>query len=78
GGLVLDGTLQTCPNGNTAAYGPFPLTHSTLSSVPKPAGKFEVLPLGNKCARGWRHRVEITDPHDVYTVGPEMMDEGID
>jgi predicted NBD/HSP70 family sugar kinase len=43
GGLVLDGTLQTGPNGNTAAYGPFPVTHSTLNSVPKPAGKFEVL-----------------------------------
>ncbi|HTM76539.1 MAG TPA: ROK family protein, partial [Devosia sp.] len=43
GGLVLDGTLQTGPNGNTAAYGPFPVTHSSLSSVPKPAGKFEVL-----------------------------------
>lgn len=43
GGLVLDGTLQTGPNGNTAAYGPFPVTHSTLNSVAKPAGKFEVL-----------------------------------
>lgn len=43
GGLVLDGTLQTGPNGNTAAYGPFPVTHSALNSVPKPAGKFDVL-----------------------------------
>ena len=43
GGLVLDGTLQTGPNGNTAAYGPFPVTHSTLNSVPKPQGKFDVL-----------------------------------
>jgi predicted NBD/HSP70 family sugar kinase len=42
-GLVLDGTLQTGPNGNTAAYGPLPVTHSTLNSVPKPRGKFEVL-----------------------------------
>jgi predicted NBD/HSP70 family sugar kinase len=42
-GLVLDGTLQTGPNGNTAAYGPFPVTHSSLNSVPKPPGKFEVL-----------------------------------
>ncbi|MFK0335592.1 ROK family protein [Rhizobium sp. NPDC090275] len=42
-GLVLDGTLQTGPNGNTAAYGPFPVTHSSLNSVPKPAGRFEVL-----------------------------------
>lgn len=43
GGLVLDGTLQTGPNGNTAAFGPFPVTHSTLNSVPKPSGKFDVL-----------------------------------
>lgn len=43
GGLVLDGTLQTGPNGNTAAFGPFPVTHSTLNSVPKPPGKFDVL-----------------------------------
>ncbi|MDE1997107.1 MAG: ROK family transcriptional regulator, partial [Rhizobiaceae bacterium] len=42
-GLVLDGTLQTGPNGNTAAFGPFPVTHSKLNSVPKPSGKFEVL-----------------------------------
>ncbi|TCM44693.1 putative NBD/HSP70 family sugar kinase [Rhizobium sp. PP-F2F-G48] len=43
GGLVLDGTLQTGPNGNTAAYGPFPVTASTLSSVPAPGKRFEVL-----------------------------------
>ncbi|MGV1759998.1 ROK family transcriptional regulator [Rhizobium sp. P44RR-XXIV] len=43
GGLVLDGTLQTGPNGNTAAFGPFPVTYSTLNSVPKPPGKFDVL-----------------------------------
>ncbi|NLS01636.1 ROK family transcriptional regulator [Rhizobium sp. P38BS-XIX] len=45
GGLVLDGTLQTGPNGNTAAFGPFPVTASTLSSVPPlaPGKKFEVL-----------------------------------
>ncbi|QPC95467.1 ROK family transcriptional regulator [Mesorhizobium sp. INR15] len=42
-GLVLDGTLQTGPNGNTAAFGPFPVTHSSLPSVPRPKGKFEVL-----------------------------------
>ena len=42
-GLIIDGTLQTGPNGNTAAFGPFPVTHSALSSVPKPKGKFEVL-----------------------------------
>lgn len=43
GGLVLDGTLQTGPNGNTAAFGPFPVTASTLSSVPRSGKKFEVL-----------------------------------
>jgi predicted NBD/HSP70 family sugar kinase len=42
-GLVLDGTLQTGPNGNTAAFGPFPVTPSSLTSVPKPKGKFELL-----------------------------------
>lgn len=42
-GLVLEGTLQTGPNGNTAAFGPFPVTPSQLNSVLKPAGKFDVL-----------------------------------
>jgi predicted NBD/HSP70 family sugar kinase len=62
GGLVLDGTLQTGPNGNTAAYGPFPVTHSRLSSVPKPAGKFEVL----------LHRASI------YTLVHHLQTNGID
>ena len=43
GGLVLNGTLQTGPNGNTAALGPFPVTFSSLASVPRPSAKFEVL-----------------------------------
>jgi predicted NBD/HSP70 family sugar kinase len=43
GGLVIDGTLQTGPHGNTAAIGPFPVTPSSLASVPKPAGPFDVL-----------------------------------
>ena len=42
-GLVLNGTLQTGPHGNTAAFGPFPVTPSLLRSVPSPQGKFEVL-----------------------------------
>jgi len=42
-GLVLDGTLQTGPHGNAAAFGPFPVTPSTLESVPRPAGPFEIL-----------------------------------
>ena len=62
GGLVVDGTLQTGPNGNTAAFGPFPVTHSTLSSVPKPTGKFEVL----------LHRASI------YTLVHHLRTNGID
>jgi predicted NBD/HSP70 family sugar kinase len=42
-GLVLDGTLQTGPHGNTAAFGPFPVTPSSLASVAKPSGPFEIL-----------------------------------
>jgi predicted NBD/HSP70 family sugar kinase len=43
GGLIIDGVLQTGPNGNAAAYGPMPVTPSRLSSVPAPAGPFEML-----------------------------------
>lgn len=43
GGLVLDGVLQTGPNGNAAAFGPMPVAPSRLSSVPPPSGAFEVL-----------------------------------
>lgn len=43
GGLILDGALQTGPNGNAAAFGPMPVTPSRLSSVPKPDGPFEIL-----------------------------------
>ena len=43
GGLVLEGTLQTGPNGNAAAMGPIPVTASKLNSVPAPSGPFEVL-----------------------------------
>ena len=42
-GLVIDGTLQTGPHGNTAAFGPFPVAPSSLASVPKPSGPFEIL-----------------------------------
>jgi predicted NBD/HSP70 family sugar kinase len=42
-GLVLNGTLQTGPHGNTAAFAPFPVSASTLNSVPPPTGKFEQL-----------------------------------
>lgn len=42
-GLVLDGTLQTGPHGNTAAFGPFPVTPSMLSSVAKPKARFDIL-----------------------------------
>ena len=43
GGLVIDGALQTGPNGNAAAYGPLPVTASRLSSIPAPTGSFELL-----------------------------------
>jgi predicted NBD/HSP70 family sugar kinase len=43
GGLIMDGALQTGPNGNAAAYGPMPVTPSKLSTVPAPKGPFEVL-----------------------------------
>jgi predicted NBD/HSP70 family sugar kinase len=42
-GLVLDGTLQTGPHGNTAAFGPFPVAPSSLASVSKPSGPFDIL-----------------------------------
>jgi predicted NBD/HSP70 family sugar kinase len=43
GGLIIDGVLQTGPNGNAAAYGPMPVTPSKLSSIPAPSGPFEML-----------------------------------
>ncbi len=43
GGLVIDGNLSTGPHGNSAAFGPFPVSHSRLSSVPAPSGPFEIL-----------------------------------
>lgn len=43
GGLIMDGMLQTGPNGNAAAFGPMPVTPSRLRTVPKPAGPFEIL-----------------------------------
>ena len=43
GGLVMDGKLQTGPNGNSAAMGPFPVGPSRLSSAAKPKGSFEIL-----------------------------------
>jgi predicted NBD/HSP70 family sugar kinase len=43
GGLIIDGVLQTGPNGNAAAFGPMPVTASKLSSIKPPTGRFEVL-----------------------------------
>jgi predicted NBD/HSP70 family sugar kinase len=43
GGLVMDGVLQTGPNGNAAAYGPMPVTPSRLHSTPPSKGAFELL-----------------------------------
>ena len=38
GGLILNGNLETGPHGNAAAYGPYPVGPSRLSSVPPPKG----------------------------------------
>jgi predicted NBD/HSP70 family sugar kinase/predicted transcriptional regulator len=43
GGLIVGGNLETGPNGNSAAFGPFPVTPSRLSTVPPPKGPFEIL-----------------------------------
>jgi predicted NBD/HSP70 family sugar kinase len=43
GGLILKGNLETGPNGNAAAYGPYPVGPSRLSTVPRPQGPFEIL-----------------------------------
>jgi len=43
GGLVIDGNLETGPHGNSAAFGPYPVSRSLLSSVPPPKGPFEIL-----------------------------------
>ncbi|MEQ1956421.1 ROK family transcriptional regulator [Mesorhizobium sp. CN2-181] len=43
GGLVIDGVLQTGPNGNAAAFGPMPVTPSRLASVARPSGPFDIL-----------------------------------
>jgi predicted NBD/HSP70 family sugar kinase len=43
GGLIIDGNLETGPHGNSAAFGPYPVTRSTLSTVSAPKGPFEIL-----------------------------------
>ena len=43
GGLVIAGSLETGPHGNSAAFGPYPVRPSSLSSVPPPKGPFEIL-----------------------------------
>ena len=43
GGLVIDGSLETGPHGNSAAFGPYPVSRSLLSTVPAPSGPFEIL-----------------------------------
>lgn len=62
GGLILDGVLQTGPNGNAAAYGPMPVTPSRLSSVPRPAGPFEVL-LRRASIYGLLNHLRAADVH---------------
>lgn len=43
GGLVMDGVLQTGPNGNAAAFGPMPVTASRLRTTPPSQAPFEIL-----------------------------------
>jgi len=43
GGLIVNGNLEIGPNGNSAAYGPYPVNASRLSTVPAPQGPFEIL-----------------------------------
>jgi predicted NBD/HSP70 family sugar kinase len=43
GGLIINGNLETGPHGNSAAFGPYPVTPSLLSTVPAPKGPFEIL-----------------------------------
>lgn len=43
GGVIIGGNLETGPNGNTGAFGPYPVGPSLLSTVPPPRGPFEIL-----------------------------------
>ena len=43
GGLIINGNLEVGPHGNSAAYGPYPVSASRLASVPPPARSFELL-----------------------------------
>lgn len=43
GGLIVNGNLEVGPHGNSAAYGPYPVSASRLASVPPPARPFEIL-----------------------------------
>jgi predicted NBD/HSP70 family sugar kinase len=75
GGLVIDGKLQTGPNGNTAAMGPFPVSPSRLSSVAKPKGRFEILLRRASIFVLMNHLrvngVEINRACEVDLLGPE-------
>lgn len=75
GGLVIDGNLSTGPHGNSAALGPFPVSHSRLSSVPAPSGPFEILLRRASVAVLMRHLrtkgVQITRVKDL-----EYLDSG--
>ena len=81
GGLIFDGVLQTGPNGNAAAFGPMPVTHSTLSSIAVPLGPFEIL-LRRASVYGLinhlRHcrvtidRVRELDPMPAAAAGPYL------
>ncbi len=43
GGLVINGNIEVGPRGNSAAFGPYPVSPSRLVSVPPPAAPFEIL-----------------------------------
>jgi predicted NBD/HSP70 family sugar kinase/predicted transcriptional regulator len=43
GGLIINGKLETGPHGNSAAFGPYPVSASLLATVPPPRGPFEIL-----------------------------------
>ena len=43
GGLIINGNVETGPHGNSAAFGPYPVGPSLLSTVPRPKGPFEIL-----------------------------------
>lgn len=82
GGVVLDGTLQSGPNGNAGAYGPMPVTKSSLSTVRSSSGSFEILLKRASIYILMRHLrengVPINRAKDILAVegnGPALVNE---